>query len=127
MNKKEIINILEKYKFDKDKYLVISGAAMVLLGIKENTNDIDIVVAEKYFDYLLKNYNCTFEKINKYNKEVYFIDDIINFSTTYYEEDKYFVENIPVQQPEKILKLKRNLNRKKDINDIRLIEEYLNE
>lgn len=127
MNKEKIIEILKKYNFDKDKYLVISGAAMVLLGIKENTSDIDIAVTDDYYNYLIKNISCTIDRINEYGKTSYSIDQIIDFCTTYYEEDKFFIENIPVQQPKKILKLKRNLNRKKDINDIKLIKEFLNE
>ena len=37
MNKKEIINTLNKYNFDKNKFCIISGAALVLLGFIENT------------------------------------------------------------------------------------------
>lgn len=127
MNKIEIIKILKKYNFDKDKYLVISGAAMVLLGIKENTSDIDISVTKDYYNYLLKNYNCTFEKINEYNREVYFIDNIINFGIDYYKKEIIFVEDFPVQIPENILKLKLSLNREKDKSDIKLLKEYINE
>lgn len=127
MNKEEIIELLNKYNFDKNKYLVISGAAMVLLGIKENTGDIDIAVTDDYYNYLIKNISCTIDRINEYGKTSYSIDQIIDFCTTYYEEDKNFVENIPVQKPEKILVLKKNLNREKDIKDIKLIEEFLNE
>ena len=85
MNKEEILKVLKKYNFDKDKYIVISGAAMVLLGIKESTSDIDISVTKDYYDYLLENYNCTFEKVNEYNNKVYFIDNIINFGFDYYK------------------------------------------
>ena len=124
MNKKDIINILNKYKFDKDNYIVISGAAMVLYGIKDTTSDIDIAVSDEYYDYLLSNYNCTFERINEYNEKVYFIDNIINFSRTYYNEKKEYISNIPVQSIEKILELKQHLNRDKDKIDIEKIKKY---
>ena len=127
MNKKQILEVLKKYNFDKNKYIVISGAAMVLLGIKESTSDIDIAVKEEYMEYLLNNYNCTFEKINVYNKQVYFIDDIINFSTSYYSEDNILVDNIPIQKTEDLLKLKLYLNREKDKKDIKLLREFINE
>ena len=125
MSKEDIIKKLKEYNFDKESYLVISGAAMVLLGIKDKTSDIDISVTEKYNDYLLNNYNCTFERINEYNKQAYFIDNIINFSTTYYTDNKVFVDNIPVQAPEEILDLKKKLNREKDKIDIEKIEKYM--
>ena len=48
MNKEKIVDILKKYNFDKDEYIVISGACMVLYGIKETTSDIDISVTGVY-------------------------------------------------------------------------------
>ena len=77
MNKKDIIKILKEYKLDTNNFIVISGASMVLQGIKDTTSDIDIAVKKDYYNYLLKNYNCTFDKINKYNNKVYFIDNVI--------------------------------------------------
>ena len=46
MNRKEIIEKLKQYNFDKSNYIVISGAAMVLLGIKDKTSDIDIATTQ---------------------------------------------------------------------------------
>ena len=127
MNKEEIIKELKKYNFDKNKYIIISGAAMVLLGIKEKTNDIDISVTEDFYNYLLNNYNCTFEKINEHNNKVYFINNIINFSCSYYQKENHLIDEIPVQNIEDILKLKQHLNREKDKKDIELIKEFMNE
>ena len=127
MNKKDIINTLKKYNFDSTKYIVISSAAMVLLGIKDTTKDIDIAVSDDYYEYLLKNYNCKFERINEYGKKVYFIHDIINFSSTYYKNNRLIIEEIPIQTANDILELKLFLKREKDYKDIELIKEYINE
>lgn len=127
MNKSQILEKLKKYNFDKNQYLVISSAAMVILGIKEETSDIDIAVTESYYKYLLKNKDCVFERVNEYGISCYLIDEIINFATTYYDINKIFIEDIPVQQPKKILELKRSLNREKDKKDINLIKEFINE
>jgi hypothetical protein len=124
MNRKEIIEKLKQYSFDKSKYIVIAGAAMVLLGIKDKTSDIDIATTQDYNDYLVDNYNVTFEKINEYNEPVYFIDNIVNFSVTYYSDKKEYVEDIPVQNVNDILRLKKRLNREKDKIDIEKLEEY---
>ena len=124
MNKQEIIEKLKQYKFDKSNYIVISGAAMVLLGIKDKTSDIDIATTQDYNDYLVDNYNVTFEKINEYNESVYFIDNIVNFAVTYYSDKKEYVEDIPVQNVNDILRLKKRLNREKDKIDIEKLEEY---
>ena len=124
MNRKEIIEKLKQYNFDKSNYIVISGAAMVLLGIKDKTSDIDIAVTQDYNDYLVDNYNVTFDRINEYNEPVYFIDNIINFAVTYYSDKKEYVEDIPVQNVNDILRLKKRLNREKDKIDIEKLEEY---
>ena len=125
MNKEQIIKILKKYKLNNKEYIVISGAAMVILGIKEKTNDIDISVTKEYYEYLKNNYNVTFDKINRYNNEVYFIDNVINFGIDYYTENYINVDGINVESPNEILKLKRSLNREKDLKDIKLIENYM--
>lgn len=126
MNKEEIIKILKKYNFNDKRYIVISGAAMVLYGLKEKTGDIDIAVDDDYYNFLLKEYKCTFERINEYNKKIYFIDDIINFGVTYYSENKTYISSIPVQTKEDLIKLKVNLNREKDKRDIEIIREHFN-
>ena len=124
MNKEEIINILKKYNFDKDQYIVISGACMVLYGIKETTSDIDISVTDEYYNYLINNYDCTFERINEFGEKVYFIDNIINFSRSYYTKKKEYINDIPVQNLDELIKLKEYLNRDKDKIDIERIRKY---
>lgn len=125
MNKEEIIKILNKYNFDCDKYMIISSAALVLYGIKEKTKDIDIAVTKEYCDYLLKNFDCIFERVNEGNN-VYYIDNIINFAINYYnKEESIIFENLPIQKIDSIKKLKEKLHREKDIKDIKLIEKYL--
>ena len=44
LNREKIIEILNEYNFDCDKYVVLSSSAMVLHGIKKYTRDIDISV-----------------------------------------------------------------------------------
>ena len=124
MNKEKIIQILNKYNLDKDEYIVISGACMVLYGIKEITNDIDISVTDKYYNYLLNNYDCIFERINEFGEKVYFIDNIINFSRTYYSDNKNYIDYIPVQAIDELIELKKYLNRDKDKIDIEKIMKY---
>ncbi len=126
MNKQDIINTLNKYHFDTNEYMVISGASMVLQGIKETTKDIDISVSKKYYDFLEENYNCELEKvINGLN--IYLIDKVINFSTNYYNRDEVVMyEGFPIQDLDGIKKLKLSLNREKDIKDINKLDKYLN-
>lgn len=124
MNKENIIKLLNQYNFDKNKYVVISGAAMVLLGIKSIANDIDISVTPSYCKYLLNKYNCILEKEKDNGVKVYFIDNVINFSTDYFDNNLLFIEDIPVQSIDNLLLLKQSLNREKDKKDIELINIY---
>ena len=129
MNKNEIINTLKKYNFNSGDYIVLSTGAMVLLGIKETANDIDLAVSEKLYNNLLKNYECTLKceyEFNGENKKVYSFDDF-DFGLDYFEkENTVIVSGIPVQSVSSILDFKKHLNREKDINDIKLLEEYIN-
>lgn len=127
MTREELINNLKKYNFDNNKYLVISGGATVLLGIKDHTSDIDIAVTPDYYNYLINNYNCIFDRINEFNNKCYIIDNIINFGIDYYSEKKNIIDDIPVQTKEDLIKLKEFLNREKDKADIKKIKEFYNE
>lgn len=125
MNKNEILYILRKYNFDSSKYIVISSASMVIQGLKESTKDIDIAVSKDYYEYLINNYEVEFERENL-GVNVYYIDNVINFSTNYYNPDEVIMyEGIPVQSLEGIRNLKSVLGREKDIKDINIIDKYL--
>jgi len=129
MNKAEILNKLNEYNFDTNEYIVISSAALVIQGVKEETKDIDISVTQKYYKYLEENYNCELERYDeKNNINIYYIDDVINFSTNYYSEDKddfILLDGIKIQSISSVTRLKNMLNRPKDIKDIDLINKFL--
>ena len=101
-DRNQILTILRQYAFDPNEYLVISGAALVLLGVKETTRDIDISVTKSYFRYLLTHYSCTLERVLPDGNCLYYIDNTIN-----------------------VKKLKQYLNREKDQKDIVLIDKVL--
>ncbi len=125
MNKKQIIDVINKYKLDKSKFIVISGAALVLLGIKKETQDIDIWCDNDYCDYLLNNYDCNFERINELGKKAYLIDDVINFGISFKPKEVETVEGIQCSSLKDILELKKFLNRDKDKDIISKIEKIL--
>lgn len=126
MNKLEIQKTLFKYNFDKQNYVVITEAALVLNDMKEEAEIIDIAVTKNYFDYLIKTYKIK-NKNNIQNEEEYYIEDKIKFSTNYYDKKEIiYINDIPVQNIEKIKQIKQKLNRKEDIEDLNKIDMYLN-
>lgn len=130
MNKEEILDVLKSYNFDRNKFIIISGAAMVINNIKNETKDIDISVSEEYEKKLLEEYNCKLERsIPDKGKifKAYMIDDLLNFSNHYYDDYKFkIVDGYKVQTPEEILKLKLYMNREKDEKDILKIKNFIN-
>ena len=108
MNKNKIIKLLDKYDFDREKIVVASSAALVLLNIKEKTDTIEI--------HADKNYEKEAKKT--YNFQNGIIDDIIYINPTSLDKDikrsGYYV-----QSPEEILKIAEEedkINIKKYIN-----------
>lgn len=130
MNKEEILKKLNNYDLDKEKFVIISSAAMVLNNIKNETKDIDIAVDAEYEKEILNIFNCEVERelIDDGKKYVaYLIDDVINFSTHYYGDYKYEMKyNYNVQAVDEILKLKEKLGREKDKEDIKKIKDFIN-
>lgn len=125
MTEKEIYKILEKYNFPKDEFIILSGAALVLNGIRSKTNDIDIAVTPKLYDYLLKNYNCEEENHVDNECKAYLINNEINFGRLYYTEEYDIINGYKVQKLSDIVSLKKSLNRPKDKKDLERIDNYL--
>lgn len=127
INKEQIEALLNRYLLNKNEFIVLSGSALVLYGIKDETHDIDVSVSKEYFEFLLKTYKCEIEKYDvKNNVYVYYIDNVINFSTNYYDVDYNVINGFKIQTIESILELKESLNREKDKKDIVKIKRYLN-
>lgn len=111
--KEDIIRILKEYNLDSNRYVVITGAALVLNGLKEHTKDIDISVTSDYYRELLSKYNCSLEKVNEEGECIFYIDDIIKFGHIYYRKEKNCIDGIPTFSKEKIIDLLKKGKEKK--------------
>ena len=123
LNKKDILLKLKELKLPKDQYTVMTGAALVLHGVKEYTGDIDIGCSEKLFDQLLQQGN-KLQQLKSY--EGILIDDCIEIFRGWQTEKIIYIDEEPVADINCIRKYKQALARKKDLKDIELIDEYLN-
>lgn len=121
--KKTIIDICKSLDFNPNDYCVGFGSALVLYGIKYSTPDIDINVSKALFSMLSKRYEVNYAMFN----EPYInIDGIVEVFIEENNRTKASIEGIPVYTLNEIIQSKKRLGRPKDIEDIKLIEEYIN-
>lgn len=126
MNRKEIIEVLNKLDLPKSEYVVLSGASMVMQKVKSKTSDIDISVSKELFG-ILKN-NATI--VNSFlGYDVYKVNDYeVEFSNNYSFFDKsnaVLINDIYFQDLNSIKKMKESFNRDKDKKDIKKIDLFL--
>ena len=124
MKKIELLNLLKELNFPKDEYYVLSGASLVLRGIRKEANDLDLCISEELFNEIKDKYNlaegnkneCGFYKIND-NLEI-----VVNKKDDFKMEigKKYNLEDLQT-----ILDFKIKRNKPKDKEDIENIKKYL--
>ena len=124
MKKIELLNLLKELNFPKDEYYVLSGASLVLRGIRKEANDLDLCISEELFNEIKDKYNlaegnkneCGFYKIND-NLEIV-VDKKEDFKMEIGE--KYNLEDLQT-----ILDFKIKRNKPKDQKDIENIKKHL--
>lgn len=122
LHKKDIIRLLQNAPLDVNEYWIASGAALVIYGIKGETRDIDLGCTSKMADKLEQNgYSvnilCDGERKIALTEQIELFENWI--------EDRIIIfEGLPLVSLDGILKMKKKLGRKKDFEDIALINEY---
>lgn len=121
MNKSEILNALKNLNLDKSKFVVISGAALVVREVIPQTPDVDLACSKEYYNTL----NWA-ESLGSAGKR-------IKSFGCFEISDNFYYNNMPVDiidgfkfmNLRDILKIKKLLNRPKDQNVIKLLEKIL--
>lgn len=122
LNKEQILDKLKGLGFPKDQYCVMTGAALVLYGVKPETADIDIGCTCQLFSELQqRGFGITKEKPGK----GIVIDDNIEIFEDWMPEKKNLIYDVPVANLLDIRKFKEQLGRDKDLRDIALIDKFL--
>ena len=120
MNRIDILDHLKKLKIDKDDYIVIGGASLVVQEIIEDTPDIDLSCSKEFFD------NSKLDRSNDELRDVLKIHDVFSLSPTFYDEENVIIiDGYRFMTIEKVLEVKRSLNRKKDKKVIEKLDLYL--
>ena len=126
MTRSVIVSKLKSFKFDPAEYWVVGGAAMVLYGIKEQTDDVDLGCTTKLADELEK--AGRLYKITPDGNRWFRLDDGTEvFENWIYDTVVVVEKSIPVISLQGLLTMKRLLGREKDLKDVALIKEHLNE
>ena len=124
MNKEEVFNLLKELNFPKDEFYILSGASLVIRGIREKCSDLDLCISEELFSRIKNKYNLTENKKNECG--FYHIDDTLEVVVDKKEKfnmekcNPYNLENLNT-----ILEYKTKRNLPKDQADIENINKYL--
>ena len=126
MTKKDIIETVNNYNLNKDRFIIISGAALVLQNFSNQTHDIDIWVSKDYYEHLLSNFICEFDRINEFGNKAFMIDDVINFSFDFCPKNYVYINGYKVASLRDCYNVKKLLNRDKDKKLLLKLEKELN-
>lgn len=120
LNKEAILKKLETLNLNKDKIIIISGAALVLQDIIEYTSDIDLSCEKEYYKEI--NWNT---KIGYFNIEIKYYD-CFEIGTNFYDINEITTVNkFNVQNLNSIYKLKLLENKLKDKETIKKLEKII--
>ena len=124
MKKIELLNLLKELNFPKDEYYVLSGASLVLRGIKEEANDLDLCISAELFNQIKDKFNLTDERKNECG--FYKINDNLEIVVDKKEDFKMEIgEKYNLEDLQTILDFKLKRNKTKDQKDIENIKKYL--
>lgn len=124
MKKIELLNLLKELNFPKDEYYVLSGASLVLRGIREEAGDLDLCISEELFETIKEKYNLTEDKKNDCG--FYRINDDLELVVNKKENFKMQIGNeYNLEDLNTILDFKIKRNAPKDQKDIENIKKYL--
>ena len=118
-------NFIKFERLTNQDAIVGAGGAMVMLGLRESTEDIDMDVPEMVFHRIVIKHGLKTEKIStscsnmlaKYDALI----DIYKSSGV----PTMLVDGVRVWKPSYILQFKEKLNRDKDQKDISVLRIYL--
>ena len=126
MNKEELLSLLDTLNLPKTEYYILSSGSMLLYGLREKANDLDLCVSNELFEQLKEKYNL--KDCDKNECGFYHISQKIEIVPNAKEDFKMeYKDGYPVESLETILAFKEKRNAPKDQKDIENIKKYLKE
>ncbi len=121
--KADIVKILKDMNLPLGEYWITSGAGLVMHGVKEATGDIDLGCTTNLVECYLRE-GCKYRVVDD-NSRIVEVNDKIEILENWLVDKIELIDGLPVGSLESIRKQKTELGREKDINDIKLIDEYI--
>lgn len=126
MNKEQLLEKLNELNFPVGDYYLLSSGCLMLYGMREIIQDIDLCISEQLFSLIKDRYGLTDIKKNEYG--FYKVNDWLEVIVNEKDTLKYDMkENIPVEELTTILDFKIKRNADKDKEDIANIKKYIYE
>ena len=125
MRKADIIAKLAVFPYAPENYWIITGGAMVLYGIREETRDIDLGCTAKLADQLEK--DGYLYRVTPDGNRCFRIGEDIEVFENWLCGTVEQVDGSPVVSLQGLIEMKQQIGREKDLNDIRLIHKFLEE
>lgn len=123
MNKTDITARLKAFPYDPEEYWVITGGAMVLYGMREETSDIDLGCTTRMAD-CLEQEGYLYQTTADGNRWFRVGDDLEVFENWLHDTvDR--IDGIPVISLPGLIAMKQQIGREKDMRDIALIRDFL--
>ena len=123
MKREDIIHRLDQFNCDPSEYWLVTGAAMVIYGMKDETSDIDMGCTAKMADQLERDGHEAI-RLDDGTRRFRVDHDIEIFENWLFDRVE-LVAGIPVISIQGLIEMKRSLGREKDKVDLERIEQYL--
>lgn len=120
INRDSLICRIKELGFPEGEYWVVAGGAMVLYGFKEETRDIDLGCSSRLADEL-ENNGYRVSRCDDGTRKIIYSEDIEVFEN-WIEGAIEIIYDIPTVSIDGLIMMKKKLGRKKDFDDIELIE-----
>ena len=124
MDKQGILNCLSEFPYDRNEYWVITGGAMVLYDIREQTADVDLGCSKRLADRLEAD-GYLFRRTDDGKRWFKYRDNIKIFEEWIMDTIET-VYGFPVVSIKGLIEMKQEIGRDKDKRDIELIKAVLN-
>lgn len=127
LDKEKIFELADSLKIDSEDFVILSSAALVIRGILENANDLDIAVTKNGLENLSKIFNVIPKENNDTNSKWFIVNDKVECVLDDMENKKQKVGKYYLQDIKNYLSYIKDSTREKDIKRVELVKKYIEE